>query len=478
MPEGPTFGGGVAASLISPIALCMLVLFAVLILLLPRKYMILPFLLAIFLIPLNQQIFALGVHWLPNRIVVLIAFMRLLATGFIGDKPQTQRGFTSIDRAVMVYILAQASAVVLLFQSTEALVNQAGYLIDALLCYLILRSLIQDEQDIYRALKCLSVVCFLIAVGMVLEQVTQKNIFGIIYQGFVAAPEVREGKTRSQGTFQHALMAGTFAGMLVPLFFVLWRNAGVKVYAVLGLIGCTLMTSSSNSSTPLLTYIAAILGLCLWRIRKKMRMMRWGLVLTLAGLAVVMKAPIWFLIARIDLTGSSSSYHRAELIDQFVHHFTDWWLIGVKSTADWGWDMWDTQNQYVNIGETGGLIAFVFFILVIVWSFRDLGNARKIVDGNTLEEWQLWCLGSSLFANVVGFFGVNYFDQSKVGWFLLLSIISVIAIPILSRNSATKFDKSLEGAASGLISAPIGIAQPVNRFPRFSVKQARDRNEN
>src|SRR6266550_4082120 len=93
MPEGPTFGGGVAASLISPIALCMLVLFAVLILLLPRKYMILPFLLAIFLIPLNQQIFALGVHWLPNRIVVLIAFMRLLATGFIGDKPQTQRGW-------------------------------------------------------------------------------------------------------------------------------------------------------------------------------------------------------------------------------------------------------------------------------------------------------------------------------------------------------------------------------------------------
>jgi hypothetical protein len=403
--------------------------------------------------------------------MILIACIRLLATGFTQDKQESGRRFTQIDRAVIVYIMAQVIAVILLYQSTGALINQAGYMIDALFCYLVLRSLTQNEQDIFRALKCVAMICALIAAGMVLEQVTHQNVFGSIYSGFVTAVEVRDDKIRSQGTFQHPLMAGTFAAMLVPLFFVLWRNAGAKTWASIGLIGCTLMTLCSNSSTPLLTYVAGILGLCLWRIRKKMRMVRWGAVLALAGLAVVMKAPVWFLIARIDLTGSSSSYHRAELVDQFVHHFTEWWLIGVKSTADWGWDMWDSQNQFVNIGETGGLIALVFFILVIVWSFRDLGNARKIVDGNTLEEWQLWCLGSSLFANAVGFFGVNYFDQSKVGWFLLLSIIPAITMPILLRKTATTVEKSFEQPTAGLLSAPIGIVRLSNRFSRFSGKQ-------
>lgn len=131
------------------------------------------------------------------------------------------------------------------------------------------------------------------------------------------------------------------------------------------------------------------------------------------------------------MTGSSSGYHRAELVDQFIHHFLDWWLLGVKDTSDWGLDMWDVQNQYVNVGETGGLLAFVFFILVISRSFGMLGDARKRVDGDKGKEWMLWCLGSAMFANVVAFFGVNYFDQSRIWWFILLAMISAIAVPML-----------------------------------------------
>jgi hypothetical protein len=52
-----------------------------------------------------------------------------------------------------------------------------------------------------------------------------------------------------------------------------------------------------------------------------------------------MKAPVWFLIARIDLAGGSSGYHRAMLIDTFLRHFGDWWLLGTKDAFSWGWDM-------------------------------------------------------------------------------------------------------------------------------------------
>jgi hypothetical protein len=162
----------------------------------------------------------------------------------------------------------------------------------------------------------------------------------------------------------------------------------------------------------------------------------------LIGLNAVMKAPVWFLIARIDLTGSSSSYHRAELVDAFIRHFRDWWLIGTSSNADWGWDMWDVQNQYVNVGESGGLLALVFLILVISRSYGRLGDARKLVDGDRHKEWIIWFLGCSLFAEMVGFFGVNLFDQSHMGWFLLIAMICGVTSPILAGSSAAPVSTS------------------------------------
>ena len=207
--------------------------------------------------------------------------------------------------------------------------------------------------------------------------------------------------------------------------------------AAAGFVGATVMTWTSQSSTPLLAYVAGLLGICLWPIRKKMRNLRWGLVIAILLLAMVMKAPVWFLIAHIDLTGGSSGYHRAELVDQFIRHFSDWWLVGTKDASTWGWDMWDVQNQYVDAGETGGLAGFVFFIALISRSFARLGNARKCVNGDKNQEWYLWFLGAALFANCLAFIGSNYFDQTRISWFLLLVIISTATTPILEA-SATK----------------------------------------
>ena len=198
---------------------------------------------------------------------------------------------------------------------------------------------------------------------------------------------------------------------VLPLFYLLWKNGKAKVLAAAGLVGSTVMTICSNSSTPLLTYVGAILGVALWPIRKNMKAVRWGIVIVaLVGLQLVMKAPVWFAIARIDLTGGSSGYHRAELVDQFIMHFRDWWLIGTKDAGTWAYDLWDQQNQYVSVGEGGGLLALVFFIVMISRAYGKVGIARKAVEG-LRKEWFFWLLGAAMFANLVAFFGVNYFDQ-------------------------------------------------------------------
>ncbi len=165
--------------------------------------------------------------------------------------------------------------------------------------------------------------------------------------------------------------------------------------------------------------------------RKRMRTVRWVLVISLVSLHMVMKAPVWFLLAHIDLTGSSSGYHRAELVDQCIRHFWDWWLIGTKDAGTWAWDMWDSQNQYVQVAETGGLAALVFFIVMIKRMYASLGNARKLVQDAKKQQWTLWLLGCALFAHLASFFGINYFDQARVNWFILIAAVSAFTAPIL-----------------------------------------------
>lgn len=428
-PQSHTFGGGISQTTIHPVALAVVLIAMLLILVLPRKYAIFPLLCAIFFVPLGQSVFALGVHWLAPRIIVLTGLLRVAIlkaqskTELITDWPNPA------DRAFIGCVLCEAVAFVLLYRQTDALVNQFGFLIDFLCAYVVLRVLIKDEADVYRALKCMAVITVVLGLCMVREQLTVKNIFGLL-GGFPLVPEIREGKIRSQASFQHSLTAGTFAATLVPLFLFLWVKGRARLMSLLGLFGCTVMTICSNSSTPLLAYVAGVFAICFWPFRRKMRAVRWGMVVSLLLLQLCMKAPVWMLIARVDLTGGSSGYHRAELVDQFIRHFSDWWLIGTKDAATWGWDLWDQQNQYVDVGETGGLAAFVLFIAMITRACARIGNARKLASRRK-EEWGLWLLGSAMFANLVGFFGINYFDQSKVGWFVLLAAISAATAPFL-----------------------------------------------
>jgi hypothetical protein len=427
------FGGGASATILHPAVLAAMLLAIILFFVLPRKYVIAPVLLTMFLIPIGQQLYVAGIHLFVLRILILVAFVRALVSKAPGERATYAGGWNSVDTAFTYYVVVTTAATMMLYPDMGALVNQIGYLWDYLVGYLLLRSLIRNEKDTFLAIKCFAGLMVVLAVGMVIEQMKMVNIFGLL-GGVNLVPEVREGKIRSQAVFQHSLTAGTFAATAIPLFFLLWKNGKAKVLAVIGVVAATVMTNATQTSTSLITYAAGILGVLLWPIRNKMKMVRWGLVTGIIGLHLVMKAPVWFLIARIDLTGSSSSYHRAELIDQFVNHFSSWWLIGTKDAATWGWDMWDAQNMYVSVGEAGGLAALVFYILVISRSFARLGDARKRAKDKK-QEWFLWFLGATLFANVVAFFGVNYFDQLRMAWFALIAMICACTVPSLHPKS-------------------------------------------
>jgi hypothetical protein len=447
------FGGGLPETLLHQIVLVAMIAAIVLVFVLPRKYVLVPVLLFAFLTPLGQEIYFAGVHWFVLRIVILAGWARMGLLRLHYGKNLYAGEFNSIDQAFVAFAVCQAVATVLLYQASGAVINQAGYLIDTVGAYLLLRCMIRNRADIYRALKVFAFLVLVLAIGMVIEQVKLINLFGML-QGVQLTPDIRGGRIRSQGVFQHSLMAGAFAATLVPLFFLLWKNGRAKLAAVTGFVGATVMTIAAQGSTPLLGYAAGILGVCAWPIRRKMRTVRWGIVAALAILALVMKAPVWFVITHIDLTGSSSGYHRAIIVDQFIRNFSDWWVLGAKDLSKWGYDAWDVQNQYVNVGVTGGLAAFSFFLLMITRACARLGRARRKLAG-TSKEWLIWFLGATLFAHLVTFFGVNYYDQSKVAWFALLAMITAATLQPQPSPKTTAEFVLVQGQGSGRTLVPI-----------------------
>ena len=138
-----------------------------------------------------------------------------------------------------------------------------------------------------------------------------------------------------------------------------------------------------------------------------------------------MKAPVWFLMNRVAAVIGGTGWHRAELIDQFVHRFFEWWLIGTRDNANWGLDMWDTINAYVRAGVEGGLVTFLLFLSILVIGFKRIGRAQMLTKDDPNNERLLFALGATLFSNAVAFLGIIYFDQSAIAWYLTLVLISV-----------------------------------------------------
>jgi hypothetical protein len=423
VPANLRFGGGSAESTILPLMAVCLLIAVVLILTFPREKAIAPFLVALFTIPLGQVVVLGALHFTSLRILILAGLTRRAA---FSKRDKYPGGFNGVDSMAILWSVSGGIVFYLQFMETQALINGLGTLLETLGGYLVVRFLIPDRQAMRRAIKVLAVICVVQGVPMINEQITHINVFGLV-AGVPLASAVRDGNIRASGTMG-ALTAGPFAGVLIPVFLWLWTEGKSRMAACAGLAGATAMVIASYSSTSWMALAGSFVGLAFWPLRKRMRLVRLGLVCTLVGLHLMMKAPVWALIARIDLTGSSSGYQRYALVDMAIRHFSDWWLIGTKDYVTWGWDSWDLCNQFVAVALTGGLLPLISYIVILSRSFGALGTARKLVDRDCGSEWLLWCLGSALFANVVTHWGINYVGVLLMSLFVLLAFISVATI--------------------------------------------------
>lgn len=343
---------------------------------------------------------------------------------------------TGLDWVMIVWALWALLNSAFHGQPKEAFINRLGVVYNTLGIYFLLRSFCQNIEDVIGLVKLTAIVLVPVALAMVSEQLTHQNPFA----AFGAVPEetvLRHERFRSQGPFRHPILAGTVGAVCAPLMIGIWQIH--PMIARVGLAACLMMVISSASSGPLMSLIFSIFALIAWRWRHSTRQIRTIAILSYLLLDLVMQAPAYYLIARIDLTGGSTGWHRARLIQSAIEHLGEWVWAGTDYTRHWmptgvSWspDHADITNHYLQMGVVGGLPLMVLFILTLWMGFRYVGKTLVArTEAPFQDQFLVWALGASLFAHAATCISVSYFDQSFL--FLYLTLATIVSTYVTER---------------------------------------------
>ncbi len=400
-----------------------------LLLVLPRRYALLPLLISGCYMTLGQAFIIGGFHFYLIRILIFFGMIRI----FVKKEIFSIR-LISIDKILIAWLIVSTFLYVIFSGNYVSLTERLGKVYNTVGIYILIRSLVRDMDDITRAIKMLGIIIIPLAFLFAREYTTGKNPFSI-FKGVAEFSEIRNGRIRCQGPFMHSILAGTFAATTVPLFVGLWLyNRRTRLLATGAILAATFIVFVSSSSGPLLALIISIVGLICWRFRSNMRAIRWGIAILLLALHIFMKAPVWFMITRLGDVAGGGGWYRSALIDAAIRNFNEWWIIGTDYTAHWmptglaiDPKSADITNQFIAQGVNGGLLSLILFIWLIVKCFKIVGAAVRYKNTlSTPERLMIWSLGCTVLGHVASFFSVSYFDQITIFWYLVIAMIAVL----------------------------------------------------
>jgi hypothetical protein len=409
-----------------------------------RRWALLAIAAGVLSLTLGQSIEVMGLAMYPVRVLEVLTLVRIVARGELFE----QR-FNRLDRAVVA--LHVFTALVFAIRSDEGVLYQIGAAVDALLLYAGFRSLIRDVEDLRWLLRALVLLLLPYTALVWLESQSFENPFAAVGGvQLIRAGDlwIREGRLRATGSFGHPSLLGTLGGSFLPLYIGLWLSQPPqrRALAVAGALLCLGIVGASNSGGPVTCVAVAVVGWLVWPFRRTMGIVRIGLLTAFMGLALVMKAPVWYLIARIsDVTGGGG-FHRAVLLDIGFQNLQRWWFAGMPMRETAGWLPYnnlftgavDMTNNFLAFGLTAGLGAMLLLVMLVTVAYSQLGRALAVVRSGSEEaqgvEPLFWALGVTLTVHVLNWFGVTYWDQTNVLWFMHLALIGSGTAAILAED--------------------------------------------
>jgi hypothetical protein len=442
---------------INPLALLFLVAMCLVVLCASRHIAVCAVLVTAAFIPLGQQFVFAGLHLYFLRILILAGVCRLLTR-------HEARGYKleTVDKLFVAWAMTGMICGILRGPSAETF----GAVYDSLGVYFLIRILTRDATDILAHLKTLVVVSVAMAFCMAWETLSHHNVFHVL-GGVPEIASERYERFRAQGPFRHAILAGTFGATLFPLMIGLWFNGGrFKRLAIAGAVSSLVITVSSASSGPLMSLLTSVLGMGLWSMRMRMHVVRRSILFLFIALALLMNAPVWYLIGRVSELTGGTGWYRSFLIEQAIKHFGEWWLIGSSHTAHWSpWQsnilafdrgQMDITNHYIVQGLNGGVLMLSLFLAIIVNELRIVGRTVRARVELPIHERLVWGFGVALVSHCMAFISVSYFDQIRVFWFWLLAVIP--ALPLVAGSLSNPVPSNEPGPS--VLGAPDQLAMP------------------
>lgn len=407
---------------VHPVGLAVLVTLCVATLLLSRRWLLIPTLVLACVVPQGQRIVIAGLDFSFMRVILLVAAARVFQRGEWRDVR-----LCPLDRAIVVWTVVAFVGAVLQIGNLGAVIFRAGLAYDMLAAYALCRVAFREWADIDRAITCLIVLATVSVAFFLFEKKTGRNLFAMM-GGVELWSHVRNGKVRAQGPFVHAILAGCFWAVLLPVFGAKLRHNELvhRVLGVVGLVAITVIVFACASSTPLLVVGCCIVGSSAFFLRFRMNQVRLAVFSGLFALHLYMKQPVWHLIARIDIVGGSTGWHRFKLIQSSIDNFHEWWLCGIPSTAHWGYFMFDVTNQYVLEGVRSGFVAMLTFIWVLVWAYSHVGATWRVVQESRYLTFLSWGMGVAVFAHMNVFLAVSisHAQQNLLVFFMILAMVA------------------------------------------------------
>lgn len=389
----------------------------------PRCWAALPLLLAAFYFPTGEEIEIGAFHFSVTRLLIAAGFARVMM-----KRERVAGGWQRLDWIMLFWALGTVASGLFHKNPSAAIVLRLGLAYDCLGLFLLFRVFVQEVEDLRQIVRMLCVLMMPVAAAMLFEMVTGQNYFATFFGGSTDAV-FRHGHFRARGPFVHAILAGTIGAVCFPMAMFLWR--GERKLAVAGLAAAGGILVASGSSGPGMTALTILGALVLWKARAQLRAIRWMAVLLIVALDLVMSDPVYYLVARIDITGGSTGWHRAALISAALEHLNEWWSVGTDFTRHWmptgiasNEDHTDITNHYLAMGVMGGLPLLLLFVWVLVAAFSAVGRALRLCEMAPIEyQFMIWTLGAILFGHATTFMSISYFGQVLVFFYLQLACI-------------------------------------------------------
>ncbi len=407
------------------VGLLFVLVFGIATLVVPRRWAPVPLLIGCCFMTIGQFII-IGTFSFPVfRMLLGLGAVRVLVRG-----ERIQGRLNTIDKLVITWALwVFLAGFFHRFTPGSGPIYALGAGYNVVLPYLLLRIWCRNERELTVMVGAIAALLALVAVSMWIETITLNNPFAI-FGGVLETPMIREGRVRASGPFAHPILAGSVGATCLPLVISVWKSK--KMMAMLGSTACVAMVLASGSSGPLMSLVFGVFALCMWPFRRLMRYSMPALVGSYVVLSFIMTRPPYYILSRIDLTGGSTGWHRAALIESFLAHFHEWWAFGTDRTNHWmpyasgpTPEHTDITNGYIGFAIMAGLPALLLTLAILWRAFSWVGQAACNRNGlHPQNGFKAWCLGCALFAHATTSISVSYFDQSVIFYWITISLIS------------------------------------------------------